>query len=57
MLWHGRPYGWGSWLQEDKKNYMWYGKGQDFSKIAITYFRLRLDEDDICGRSAANRTR
>ena len=40
-----------------QKNYMWYGRGRDFSKIAITYFRLRLDEDDMCGRNDANRTR
>ena len=57
MMWHGRPYACGSWLPEDKKDYMWYGKGQDFSKIGITNFRLRLDVDNICGPSAVNRTR
>ena len=25
MLWHGRPYGCGLWLPEDKKGTMWYG--------------------------------
>jgi len=57
MMWHGRPYACGSWLPEDKKDYMWYGKGQDFSKIGITYFRLRLYVDNMCGPSAAIRTR
>jgi len=28
MLWHGRPYGCGSWLPEDKKDNMWHGRGK-----------------------------
>ena len=28
MLWHGRPYGSGSWLPEDKKANMWHGRGK-----------------------------
>ena len=26
MLWHGKPYGCGSWLPEDKKANMWHGR-------------------------------
>ena len=28
LLWHGRPYGCGSWLPEDTKNNMWHGRGK-----------------------------
>ena len=28
MLWHGRPYDYGSWLPEDKKDNVWLGRGK-----------------------------
>ena len=30
MLWHGRPYGCGSWLPEDKKANVWHGREKCF---------------------------
>ena len=35
MLWHGRPYGCGSWLPKDKKYNMWHGR-----RNAVVFGRL-----------------